>query len=276
MTPANSSSPSPTSPASPTPPTAPAKRALTAVILAAGQSKRMASDLVKVLHPVADRPMVAWVIDACLQAGCESVYLVVGHQADKVRTAFGKERCVHFVEQLERLGTGHAVMQTSEALAEFEGDVFVLAGDGPLIRAATLRKLLEAHRKSGAAATLATAVVDDPAGYGRIVRDGQGRFQAIVEHKDASEAQRAIREINPSYYCFRAESLFAALGKLTNKNASGEYYLTDALEILLKTGHAVEVVSVVESGDVLSINTQEQLAQVDTLLRARLRKESAA
>ena len=239
---------------------APARRPLTAVILAAGQSKRMASDLVKVLHPVADRPMVAWVIDACLQAGCESVYLVIGHQGEKVRAAFGKERCVHFVEQLERLGTGHAVMQTSEELAEFEGDVFVLAGDGPLIRAATL----------------ATAMVDDPAGYGRIVRDESGRFQAIVEHKDATEAQRAIREINPSYYCFRAESLFAALGKLTNKNASGEYYLTDALEILLKTGHAVEVVSVVESGDVLSINTQEQLAQVDALLRARLRKESAA
>lgn len=236
----------------------------------------MQSDLVKVLHPVAGRPMLAWVIDACRAAGCSRIHIVVGHQADKVRAVFAGQPDLHFVEQTERLGTGHAVMQTRDYLETFQGDLFILAGDGPLVRASTLRELLAAHRSTAADASLATALVEDPAGYGRIIRDPQGRFMAIVEHKDATPSQLAIREINPSYYCFRAESLFPALGRLTNKNAGGEYYLTDALTVLLRAGCRVEVISAASAADVLSINTPEQLAQVDAILSARLKQESAA
>jgi bifunctional UDP-N-acetylglucosamine pyrophosphorylase / glucosamine-1-phosphate N-acetyltransferase len=145
----------------------------------------------------------------------------------------------------------------------------VLCGDGPLIRGETLRELLRRHRASGAAATLATAVIDDPAGYGRIVRDAQGRFVSIVEQKNASEAQRAIREVNPSYYCFRQRELFDSLRKVERNPLTGEYYLTDTLALLLSQGERVEVVPSVPPEDVLSINTTDDLAMVDRLYRAR-------
>ena len=148
-------------------------------------------------------------------------------------------------------------------------DVFILCGDGPLIRPATLRTLLERHRATGAAATLATAIIDDPTGYGRIVRDAGGAFERIVEHKDATPAQHAIREVNPSYYCFRQADLFSALRDVKRNEASGEYYLTDVLSLLLARGERVEVVPAVPPEDVLSINTPEDLALVDSIYRSR-------
>ncbi|MBL1216197.1 MAG: hypothetical protein D8M59_01730 [Planctomycetes bacterium] len=253
-----------------------AKRCVHAVILAAGRSTRMNSDLVKVLHPVCDRPMLAWVLDACTTAGCHDAYVIVGHQADQVQQAFAEADNTHFVLQTEQLGTGHAVAQVEPALTEFDGDVIVLAGDGPLIQAETLSTLIAHHQTTGAAATLATAAIDNPAGYGRIVRDDQGNFIGIVEEKDATDEQRRITEINPSYYCFRSPLLFAALKQIDCENEKREYYLTDVFSILLNAGHAVNVLQTVDAAEVHSINTPEQLAHVSLILGERLRKEQVS
>jgi bifunctional UDP-N-acetylglucosamine pyrophosphorylase/glucosamine-1-phosphate N-acetyltransferase len=242
-----------------------------AVILAAGKGTRMKSDLPKVMHPACGAPMVQWVVDAARAVGCAPIVLVIGHGAEIVRARFAGQPGVEFVVQDPQHGTGHAVDQARPlhergALGE---DTLVLCGDGPLIRPATLRALLETHRATGAAATLATAVLPDATGYGRIERDAAGRFRRIVEQKDATPAQLAIREVNPSYYCFRTGDLFDALTRVTNKNASGEYYITDVFELLLARGRTVSVVDAVPPEDVLSVNTPEQLADVDRILRAR-------
>lgn len=245
-------------------------RPLEAIVLAAGKGTRMGSDLPKVLHPVAGRAMVRWVMDACEAAGVRRTAVVVGHRADLVRHELGGcDRCV-FVEQREQLGTGHAVRQAEMLYRGVDADVLVLCGDGPLIQTQTLGKLLETHRRQRASATLATAVLDNPSGYGRIIRDAAGSFQRIVEEKEATESERAIREINPSYYCFRSGDLFTALGRVTNANAKGEYYLTDVPEMLLREGKRVAVVNAVPAEDVLSINTPVDLAEVDAVLRQRL------
>lgn len=243
-----------------------------AIILAAGKGTRMKGDLPKVVHPVGGRPMVCAVVDACLRAGCGRIIAVVGYKQELVRQALASYPQVEYAVQDQQLGTGHAVLcarPVIQAGPQAAGDIFVLCGDGPLIRAATLCTLLERHRRTGAAATLATAVIDDPTGYGRIVRDSAGRFAAIVEHKNATDAQRAIREVNPSYYCFRAGELFAALEQVKRNPASGEYYLTDTLEVLLGQGKGVEVEAAVPPEDVLSINTPEDLAVVDGIYRSR-------
>jgi len=245
--------------------------ALDAIILAAGKGTRMNSDLPKVVHEVAGRPMVNWVIDAARAVGVDRCVLVVGHGAGRVREAVGETPGVEFVEQTEQLGTGHAVAQAAGFYdAPGDRDVLVLCGDGPLIHSQTLQTLIDTHRRTAAAATLATAVLDDPAGYGRIIRDESGDLLGIVEHKDADADQRAIREINPSYYCFRAAALFDMLPRLSNDNAKGEYYLTDVFGMLRQAGRRVAVVDAVPPEDVLSINTPDQLAEVDAILRRRL------
>ncbi|MCE2882376.1 MAG: NTP transferase domain-containing protein [Planctomycetaceae bacterium] len=247
------------------------QRGLVAVILAAGKGTRMQSDLPKVMHPVMGRPMVHWVVDAARAAGATKVVLVVGHGAELVKAEFAGAADVEFALQAQQLGTGHAVMMAKGAI---EGDAastdaFVLCGDGPLIRAETLHALLALHRREGAAATLATSVIADPKGYGRIVRDAQGRLARIVEQKDATDAERAIREVNPSYYCFRTDDLLDALARVGNKNASGEYYITDVFEILRHAGRVVAAIDAVPPEDVLSINDPVQLAEVDAILRRR-------
>ena len=242
-------------------------RPLHAIILAAGKGTRMNSDLPKVLLPVADRPMLDWVLDACTAVGCRRTVIVVGHQAQRVREAAAGRDGVEFVEQTEQLGTGHAVEQARAGFEGMDADVLVLCGDGPLIRSDTLRRLLQTHRDSGAAATLATAVIEDPTGYGRIVRDAEGRLEKIVEHKDADAAQLAIREIND------AAALFDALSRIGNDNAKGEYYLTDVFALLRQDGRTVSVVDAVPAEDVLSINTPDQLAEVDAVLRRRAGQE---
>ena len=242
-----------------------------AVILAAGKGTRMQSDLPKVMHEVAGRPMVHWVVDACRDAGASRIVVVVGHRAELVRDSLSDQSDVEFVMQEEQLGTGHAVDQAREALATSPShDLLVLCGDGPLIRTETLRILLDRHRDSGAAATLATAVIEDPSGYGRIVRDENGDFARIVEQKDANETELAIREVNPSYYCFRTGPLFERLSRTSNDNANGEYYVTDVFGIARHDGDRVAVVDAVPAEDILSINTPEQLAEVDEILRIRL------
>jgi len=241
-----------------------------AVILAAGKGTRMNSDLPKVMHPAFGRPLVEWVVLACREAGVGRIVLVVGHGAEVVRAHFAGQRDIEFVVQSPQLGTGHAVDQSRPLLAaEPARELLVLCGDGPLIRASTLRALLTAHRSAGAAATLATSVIDEPTGYGRIERDAHGHFLRIVEQKDATPAQLAIREVNPSYYCFTAGDLFRTLARVDNKNANGEYYITDTFGLLRDEGRTVAVVDAVPASDVLSVNTPAQLAEVAAILESR-------
>lgn len=231
----------------------------------------MGGDKPKVLYEVAGLPMVTWVVRACRMAGVSRCVIVVGYKGDDVRAALVDEPGCEFVEQTEQLGTGHAARMAAPLFEADEiGDTFVLAGDGPLIRAATLEKLLHAHREREADATLATAVIDDPMGYGRVIRDPHdGDFMAIVEQKDATPEQLAINEVNPSYYCFRSQALFAALARVSNDNQQGEYYLTDVPGLLRSEGRSVAVVDAVPAEDVLSINTPQQLEEVDRILRER-------
>jgi len=267
-----------------------------AVIMAAGKGTRMGSDLPKVMHPVCGRPMVHWVVDACLEAGASPVVLIVGHGADVVREGFrnyaplrgasstrgasassGAPQ-IEFVIQDPQLGTGHAVDQARPLLAagRLGRETLVLGGDGPLIRTATLNELLTAHRSKRAAATLATSVIPDPGGYGRVLRRADGALDRIVEERDATPEIRALREVNPSYYCFDTAALFDALTRVTNTNAAREYYITDVFTLLGKDGKLVAVVDAVPPEDVLSINTPAQLAEVDGLLRARLARSAGA
>ena len=237
----------------------------------------MQSDLPKVMHEVADRPMLHWVVDAVRSDELASapVVVVVGYQREVVEDSFTQRaEWLEFVLQAEQLGTGHAIDMASPVFSDPDlrasTDVFVLCGDGPLIRPETLRALLERHRSSGAAATLATARLENPDGYGRIQRTESGKFDRIVEQKDATEQQRSINEVNPSYYVFRADALFDRLSRLKNDNASGEYYITDVFKLLQDDGLGVEVIDSVDPGDVLSINNPEQLAVVDSIMRERL------
>ena len=242
-----------------------------AIILAAGKGTRMQSDLPKVMHEVAGRPMINWVIDASRKAGASRIIVVVGHRGDLVRDELAGQDDIEFVEQAEQLGTGHAVDMAREAMADCgDHDVFVLCGDGPLIRHETLDALRRKHTEDDAAATLATAIIEDPAGYGRIARSEDGNFDRIVEQKDASEEQLGIREINPSYYCFRSGDLFEQLSRISNDTASGEYYVTDVFRLLLDAGQGVSVVAAVPAEDVLSINTLDHLSEVDSIMRNRI------
>jgi len=246
---------------------------LEAIILAAGKGTRMQSDLPKVCHEVGGRPMVCAVVDACLDSGCDRIVVVVGYKQELVREAlesYGDK--VEFAVQHEQLGTGHAVVSAVDAFPfedRAETDVFVLCGDGPLIRSSTLDKMLALHRSKNAAATLATSVIDDPSGYGRIVRDTDGRFERIVEQKNASEDELKINEVNPSYYCMNALAMFEALKQVNRNELTGEYYITDVFELMLKRGLPVEVIDAVPAEDILSINTLDHLAHVDAIYRDR-------
>ena len=247
-----------------------------AIILAAGKGTRMGGDLPKVLYPVAGRPMAWWVVQACLEAGVNRCVVVIGYQGQEVIAALRDiPQCV-FVEQHEQLGTGHATRMAQPYFADQPAvDVFVMAGDAPLIRSRTLRQLLAAHRATDAWATLATAVLENPQGYGRVIRHEDGSFKAIVEQKDASPKQQEVCEINPSYYCFRSDRLFEALAQVKNTNAQKEYYLTDVPGLLKESGHTVTVVDAVPAQEVIGVNTQEQLTHVDQILRSRLESSTA-
>ena len=246
-------------------------RPLAAVILAAGKGVRMNSDLPKVVHEVAGRPIVWWVVKAAREAGANPIVLVIGHGVEHVRAIFeGDDADIRYVLQDRQLGTGHATLCAQEALGDFKGDVLVLAGDGPLIRPRTIATMHQAQRAAGASATLATSVIEDPIGYGRVIRGADGRFQEIVEHKNATAEQLAVHEIYPSYACFDVDRLFAMLRELQPNELTGEYYLTDIPAMLRNAGEVVELVEAVPPEDVLSINTLQQLAEVDAILTARM------
>lgn len=242
-----------------------------AILLAAGRGTRIGKDRPKVLLEVAGRPMLAWIVDACHEAGVGRCVVVVGpDQRESVAAAVDTTMPCHFVVQKERLGTAHAAQAAAPICQGHRGDVFVLAGDGPLIRAPTLNALHREHADRGAAATLATAVLERPEGYGRVLRNPDGSFDRIVEEKDATAAQRAVHEVNPSYYCFRSSALFAALPLIEPRNRQAEYYLTDVPALLKRQGHAIGLVDAVDAEEAMSINTPEQMREVDAILRQRL------
>lgn len=237
------------------------------IVLAAGQGTRMKSDLPKVLCQACGRPMLDFVLDALDAAGVGRQLVVVGYRGDLVRTAVAARSHVACVEQPERRGTGDAVRMCREQIAAHQGPVVIVTGDSPMIQASSLRKLLADFERRRPACLLGTLHKDDPTGLGRIVRDADGRFQAIVEQKDATPLQREVREVNMSTYVFEAARLVEALDQLTNDNAQREYYLTDCPTLLLKAGHLVEALPVLEPCEALSVNTPEELAIVETELR---------
>jgi len=241
-----------------------------AIILAAGQSTRMNTKLPKVLHEVCGRPMVEWVIEACRAAGVTRHLVVVGYGKDQIVERYKDTTDVEFVEQPRQQGTGHAVMCCRPQLQGFTGQTLVLCGDAPLIRTETLKLLIEKHEQENSAVTLATAVMPDPSGYGRIVRDGYGNIQGIVEHNDCDDKQRQITEVNPGYFCFQTPMLLAALDKITPNNVKNEYYLTDALHILLHEGHKATAITAVAPEDAMGVNNRQQLAVAGKVMQQRI------
>ena len=242
-------------------------KTLTAVILAAGESKRMRGSRPKALHLLGGRRLIDYSVRIARALGAR-IIVVVGRGADDVRAAVGESPDLTFVEQKERLGTAHALLQARGACGEGAGDILVLPGDQPLMSEGLLRALVDHHRSTAAAATLLTAEVEEPAGYGRVIREG-GRPVAIIEHRDATAAQRVIREIGTSTYCFDARSLWPALDRVTPQNDQGEHYLTDAVSILASSGAPVEALAAPHPEECLGINDRKQLAEVATRLRRR-------
>lgn len=238
-----------------------------AIILAAGKSKRMQSEIPKVLHAACGRPIIEYVLDAARQAGATRLLLVVGHKADIVQQALQHHPDVEFVLQAQQLGTGHAVMCCRERLKEFDGQVLILAGDTPLLRGTSLARLLHEREQAQAACVVGTARTQNNAGLGRIVRDADGRFVRIVEQRDATPEQQRITEINTGCFAFDCRSLFSALHEVRPENAQGEYYLTDCPEILQKQGKPVLAACTLAIEEAMGINTQEQLAEVEAVMR---------
>jgi len=250
-------------------------RPLAAVVLAAGEGTRMKSSVPKVLHPLCGRPMLLHVIGALEQLPLTRIVVVVGHGAESVIKTLHEETDVplEFVEQRVQRGTGDAV---SVALTVFpdeldgEDDIVVVPGDTPLLRAETVAALARDHDESGAAATVLTAVLPDPTGYGRIVRGKEGRVESIVDHWDATPEERAIDEVNTSIYCFRRGLIAPALRRLSPENTQGEYYLTDAIAVLRAAGHKVIAMTAPETAEAMGVNDRLQLAEAEAALRARI------
>lgn len=239
-----------------------------AVVLAAGQGTRMKSKLYKVLHPVCGKPMVQHVVDTLASMRVEDVIVVVGHGADAVRSTLGER--VTYALQKEQLGTAHAVQQAVPFLQAKEGTTFILYGDVPLLSEETLTALLRYHEEQQVAATVLTAVVPDPTGYGRIVRSETGEVLRIVEHKDATPSERAIREINTGIYCFDNQKLLKALAQVKNDNAQGEYYVTDCIGILRQAGEKVAAFEAVDPDETMGVNDRAQLAEAEAYMRRRI------
>jgi len=237
-----------------------------AVILAAGKSTRMKSALPKAVHPMCGKPVTRHIVDACHVVGIEQIVVVVGYEAEKVKSAIGND--VVYAVQSEQLGTGHATMQAMPLIDK--PYMLLLPGDAPLITPDALVRLMEYHKSSNSAATLLTALLDQPANYGRIVRDSRGSVERIVEARDASPEVLAINEVATSIYCFDVTLLKEALSGLSTDNAQGEYYLTDTIEILRSKGHKVGAVVAADSRDTLGINTRVELADAAAIMRKRI------
>lgn len=244
---------------------------LRAIILAAGKGTRMKSDMPKVLHPVCGRPMLAYVIEAVRSVGSLISYVVVGHEAEKVKKFLGPD--IKTVVQKDLLGTADAVRCAEGELKDFKGDVLVLCGDTPLLRAETLKALIKTHRQTGASCTVLTTVVSNPSGYGRIIRGADGQAVAIREDKDLLKSERSIREINVGVYCFKSESLSKTLPLIEMNSKKKEFYLTDIVEVMAARTLKIETLETETPQEGWGINTQIDLANAAAVLRRRILEE---
>jgi bifunctional UDP-N-acetylglucosamine pyrophosphorylase/glucosamine-1-phosphate N-acetyltransferase len=247
----------------------PDSKPLNVLVMAAGLGTRMKSKRAKVLHELGGRPLITHVVHAAQSLEPEKIVVVVGHQAEDVEKATRAEvgDRASFVLQAEQRGTGHAMECARPLLENSDSLLLSIYGDVPMIRAETLQKLIDHHRATGAACTILSVRLENPTGYGRIIRDEQGKFQRIVEQKDATEEERKVREINSGIYCFETKELFEALKRVEPKNQQGEYYLTDVAEIMLAAGGKVEVVTHTDARELSGINTRAELAEFENLVR---------
>lgn len=242
-----------------------------AIILAAGQGTRMKSKLYKVLHPILNKPMINYVIDTLKSTDLDKLVTVVGHGAEKVSEVIGSNS--EFVIQEQQLGTAHAVQQAAEVLKDKNGTTIVVCGDTPLITTNTFEKLVTYHENTKAKATILTTKISDPTGYGRIIRNENDEIERIVEHKDASEEELAVCEVNTGTYCFDNRALFNALKRVDNNNAQGEYYLTDVIEILKQDSQRVSAYLTENSDETIGINDRVALAEAEKIMKKRINED---
>lgn len=239
-----------------------------AIVLAAGQGTRMNSDLPKVMHRIDNKPLISYVLNTLHHVPLDRIYIVVGYRAEEVMRACEGEG-LNFVLQKSQLGTGHAVLQCEKNLRDFEGTVMVLNGDVPGLRASTINSFIDSHERSSASATVLTAVLEDPTGYGRIVRGAGGELLKIVEEKDAESEAKGIKEINSGLFCFDKSSLFSSLREVNRLNAQNEYYLTDVISILCAKGKPVQAHCIKDPLEVSGVNTIDELQTVEKYIKGR-------
>ncbi len=236
---------------------------LATIILAAGKGVRMKSDKPKVVFEFAGKPMIKRVVETAQKIESDIITIVVGYKKEMIIDIVPKTKKIKFIEQKEQNGTGHAVMVTENVFKDFDGNIFILCGDVPLLRAETLQKMLTKHKETNAACTVLTAIMDDALKYGRIIRKKNGNVLKIIEFKDATENEKLIKEIKTGIYCFDAKNLFSALQKVTNNNQQKEYYLTDTLEILNNDNKLVTSVLLDDMIEASGVNSKEQLNNLE-------------
>jgi UDP-N-acetylglucosamine diphosphorylase/glucosamine-1-phosphate N-acetyltransferase len=241
------------------------------IILAAGEGKRMKSPLAKVLHLVCGVPMLNYTVAAARAAGSGRIVAVIGHQAGRIREIFEMDGLI-FAEQRDLLGTGHAVLQARDAFNDYDGAVVILCGDVPLILPETVMALTDCHKETGSVVTVLTTIPADPAGYGRVVKTKESSVMKIVEEKDATDEEKKIREINTGIYCVESRFLFMAVSSLGNRNAQGEYYLTDIIEVAYNQGLRVTSMLISDPLEVMGVNTPEELEKACCVMEARCRQ----
>ena len=217
--------------------------------------------------------MLWYVLRACYEAGCAKVMVVVGHGKDEVIATFADDKRITWIEQDQQLGTGHAALACADHLKNYQGDVFILGADAPLVRGEALRTLLAAHHEDRAVASMATSIMDNPSGWARIIRDAKGDFVSIISEAEATEQQRTIREIFPSYYCVNSKDLCHALAKLTNATSNHEYNLVDIYKVLKAETKHIAAVQAVAPEDTFSVNTRHHLAEVDLIMQDRIHRQ---
>jgi len=246
---------------------------LAAIILAAGKGTRMKSSLPKVLHPIAGRHMIEWVVEAASATGADPVVIVIGSGGDRIRDLFANSTGVIFATQQEQLGTGHAVASAIGALGDFNGDILILCGDTPLLTPGTLKGLIASHRSSDSYATMLTAIVQNPHGYGRVIRDTAGKsILRIAEQKDATDDELRINEINSGIYCMKSDFVFDNIDSLRSDNAQKEYYLTDMIPLAASSGLTLHGVPCLDPDEIMGVNDRVQLAAASHMLRERINR----
>lgn len=243
-------------------------RLLRTIILAAGKGTRMKSQTPKVLHHVCGRPLIDYVLDIAGAVGSLKICVVLGHQIEKVQEHLSSD--IEIVLQAQLLGTADAVRCAQKFFTDYDGDILLLCGDTPLLRRETVRNLIRRHRKTKADVTFLTAVVEDSRGYGRVIRDENGRALAIREENDATGVEKTIKEINVGVYCFRSRALFTALTKVKKNSRKGEFYLTDVIEILTAEGRRVETAATPDAAEGRGVNTRVDLAVCHAMIRQRI------